>query len=99
MKIAINATYNPDCGSKVQLVNLLKYFLHVNDIEIVLFIREINVGIIEEFDQSKIKVVISKIAGISTIIRVIWEQTVLPLLLLKERVDVLFCPGNIAPIY
>ena len=65
----------------------------------VVFIRRKDVYLIQKLDQSKIKVIISTIAGISTIIRVIWEQTVLPLLLLKERVDVLFCPGNIAPIY
>ena len=99
MKLAINATYNPSGGSKTQLVNMLKNFLNVKDISFVIFIRKKNLDLLDDLDQNKIKVVVSRVAGISTILRVIWEQTVLPFLLIKEKAVILFCPGNIAPIY
>ena len=87
MKIAINATYNPDSGSKVQLINMLKYFANIDNMDIVIFIRKINTDLLQELDQKKIKIIISNIAEISTGVRVIWEQTVLPILLIKEKVD------------
>ena len=99
MKLAINATYNPGSGSKTQLVNMLKYFRNVKDISFVIFIRKKNLDLLDDLDQNKIKVVIARVAGMSTILRVIWEQTVLPFHLIKEKAVVLFCPGNIAPIY
>ena len=41
---------------------------------------------IDIFKESNVKVVISRFAGIFTGTRVIWEQTILPFLLLKDDV-------------
>ena len=40
----------------------------------------------------------SRIANISTIVRIVWEQILLPFLLRLHKIDVLFCPGNISPV-
>ena len=48
--------------------------------------------------KKNMKVVISKVANQSTIVRIFWEQFIFPVLLLKDDVDILFCPGNISPI-
>ena len=45
------------------------------------------------------KVVISNLANLSIIGRIIWGQFLLPLYLMKEKPDILFCPGNLGPIY
>ena len=99
MKLAINATFNPSGGSKSQLVNMLKYFYQAKDIEIVIYIKRNNLSLVQDINQSNVKVIISKFAGINTGTRVIWEQTILPFLLLKDKIDILFCPGNIAPYF
>ena len=97
MKIAINATYNPSGGARVMLINMLKFFQDEKDIFVVIYIRKQDLALLEDYDKKKLKVVISKIAGISTSIRVSWEQLTLPFLLKKEKVDILFLhPGFLA---
>ena len=64
----------------------------VNDIEIGVYIKRNSLGLVQVNDQSNVKVVINRFSGIFTGTRVIWEQTILPFLLLKDKIDVLFCP-------
>ena len=60
-----------------------------------------NKGLLDivENEIKDIPVYYSSISNKSSFFRVIWEQAYLPFLLKKWEVDILFCPGNIAPIY
>ena len=98
LKIAINATYNPSGGSRTQLINMIKNFTMMDDIDIVVFIRKRNIDLIKNIKSQNCKIIISRFAGVSRFTRILWEQTILPFLI-RNKVDVLFCPGNIAPIF
>lgn len=71
----------------------------INDIDVVIFIRKQNIDIVKNIKSQNIEILISRFAGISRFARVLWEQTILPFILITNKVDVLFCPGNIAPIF
>ena len=45
------------------------------------------------------QVVLSKLSNLSVIARIIWGQFFFPFYLMKEKADILFCPGNLGPIY
>ena len=71
----------------------------MEDIDVVIFIRKQNIDLLKNIKSRNIKILISRFSGISRFARVLWEQTILPFILIANKVDVLFCPGNIAPIF
>ena len=99
MKIAIDATYTPSGGASAQLMNMAEY-LEKEKNDIIIFTKRSNLHLFGNIDNNpNIKIVLSRLCEISVSGRVFWEQVFLPLMLLKYNVDVLFCPGNIAPIF
>lgn len=98
MRIGINATFNPSGGSLPQLVNLLR---HLTDLdranEVLVWTTARNKTLLEFANQRNFKVIVASLAGISPYMRVLWEQTFLPLILRQKEIDVVFCPGNLAP--
>ena len=98
VNIGINALYKAGGGQIPQLYNMLKYFNeNCKDIKISLFITKNNIDIINKLDlSSNINVYTFRIPGISTIVRVIWEQLIFPIVLIRYGVDILLCLGNIS---
>jgi len=47
----------------------------------------------------KCEMIVCILPGLSVIFRIPWEQLILPFLLLSKNIDVLFCPGNISPLF
>ena len=100
-KIAINATYKAGGGQIPQLVNFIKYFSDQSGRFIcIIYITKHNLYLLDGIKIKKnTKVVISRIADISTFIRILWEQFILPIILFLDKIDILFSPGNISPIF
>tara|TARA_Y100000816_G_scaffold292629_1_gene289308 strand:- start:5640 stop:6704 length:1065 start_codon:yes stop_codon:yes gene_type:complete len=71
----------------------------MDDIDVIIFIRKQNIDLLKNVKSQNIQILISRFAGMSRFARVLWEQTILPFILIAYKVDVLFCPGNIAPIF
>ena len=100
MKVAIDATYNPWGGSLSQLIQIIKYMTDIdNQVDVVLFISRKNQKLFNGINNNRVQIISSRIASISTASRIVWEQLFLPFLLIKNKVDILFCPGNIAPFF
>jgi len=70
----------------------------MDELDIVIYSKKSNNNLLSDLTKNN-KVIISKLANLSNIGRMIWGQFFLPFYLMKEKVDVLFCPGNFGPIY
>ncbi len=101
MNFAINATYKAGGGQISQLINLLyysNYYSKDGSNNIFVFITERNLQIIKsrEIDLSNLVIIKCILPNISTLFRVLWEQIIFPLLLIKRNIKVVFFPGNIS---
>lgn len=99
MRIGINAPFRMQGGGLVHLRQLLRAWGESGILlenEIVLFAREECISALELPSSPNIDV--QPIAHLHSIGRLVWEQTTLPRQLDRARLDVLFCPGNIAPL-
>lgn len=102
MKVAINATFNPGGGAITQLVNIVRYFSSEDGrVKLVVYVTKRMLGLLkaEGLPLDQYDIVVCRIPGISVVMRIIWEQLVFPFLLIPKQIDVLFCPGNIAPLF
>jgi len=102
MKIAINAAFNPGGGAIQHLINTVRYLPSEDHrLELVIYVTESTLALLEKekLPLDQYKVIVCFIPGISVITRILWEQLVFPFLLIPEKIDVLFCPGNTAPLF
>jgi len=103
MNLAINAAFNPAGGSLTQLVNMVKYFPSSDDnLNLVIYVNKKTKNLLEEQGEivgTKCEMIVCILPGLSVIFRIPWEQLILPFLLLSKNIDVLFCPGNISPLF
>ena len=98
MKIVIDVTYTPDAGSLTQILNIFKTFDQFDGVDVVIYSKKSNNNILSDGVMNN-KVVLSKLSNFSRLTRLIWGQFFLPFCLMKEKADILFCPGNLGPIY
>ena len=99
MRVGIDATFTPYGGSAVLLVNIINYFAKDKTIDLYVYTKKSNQLIIKKCLNSRITYKYSFISNISNVFRVIWGQIYLPFLVAKDKLDILFCPGNISPIF
>ena len=78
MKIAIDVTYSPSGGSLTQILNMVKILNQIDEIDIVIYSKKRNNSLLSEVTKNN-KVVISNLANLSIIGRMIWGQFFLPL--------------------
>ena len=98
MKIAIDITYSPSGGSLTQIERMIEKFNQIDELEIVIYSKKNNSKLISDLTKNN-KVIFSKLSNLSIFGRIIWGQLFLPLYLIRENVDVLFCPGNFGPLF
>jgi glycosyltransferase involved in cell wall biosynthesis len=98
LKVIINLTFTPSGGSLTQVLHMIKEFNRLEGIDVVIYSKESNNSLIKELVLNN-KIILSRMCNFSVITRVIWEQFALPIYLLREKGDILFCPGNIGPIF
>ena len=98
MKIAIDITYSPSGGSLTQIVNMIEIFNQIDGLDVVIYSKKSYNNILSDLTKNN-KVVLSKLSNLSIIGRMIWGQFFFPFYLMKEKADILFCPGNFGPIF
>tara|TARA_B110000008_G_C16934020_1_gene549855 strand:+ start:221 stop:1381 length:1161 start_codon:yes stop_codon:yes gene_type:complete len=98
MKIAIDVTYSPSGGSLTQIRNMIDVFNGLDDLKIVIYSKKDNNKLLSDVTKNN-KVIISSLANLAIIGRVLWGQLFLPLYLKKDKIDILFCPGNLGPVF
>jgi len=99
MRIAINALSVQSGGGLTFLKNLLKNLLLLDQKnEYVVLTTEAKASALglSNSGQSNLRTIIYVMRG--WVVRSCWEQTVLPLLLRREGVNVLYAPGNQGPV-
>lgn len=99
MKIAINTTSAVAGGGVTYIKNLLTHLSKVNTHHQFLILTTPKGKEIFYFQHPHFTFVSFKIPSKSLILRILWEQFILPSFLKKEKVDVLFSPGNICPLF
>ncbi len=102
MRIGIDATYRLHGGGSLHLRELLRAWKALGtseNHEIIVFTRQDAAREISSWADDRVKVRPIPRSGPSIAGRLLWEQAVLPSVCVKLKLDVLFCPGNIAPLY
>ena len=78
---------------------MVHYLSDKKDIELVIYSKKKNNSIFKSINPKNYKIKLSWLSNTSALGRIIWEQLFLPLYLIRDGIDVLFCPGDISPIY
>lgn len=90
MKILINALSARLGGGQTYLTNLLAHLPDRDDLEVLIYAP----GSLQLPDSAKIKRCAFNFQTENPIVRALWERFVLPHVLRKHSVDILFCPGG-----
>jgi len=98
-KIGINTSFTPSGGSLTQITNMIHYLSDEKNLELVIYSKKKNTSIFKNINLKNHKITLSWLSNTSVMGRVIWEQLFLPFHVARDRIDVLFCPGNISPIF
>ena len=99
MKIAIDATFTPNGGSLGHLQEFIRAMGAIyNKTDLLLYLKRENIEILDDDILENCTVKIVPFASYGNIVRVFWGQFFLPFIVIKDSIDVLFCPGNISPI-
>lgn len=91
MKIAINALSARLGGGQTYLINLLAHLPSDFNFEILIFSDD---SLTLPVD-SRVSRYVPRWPTVNPLLRAIWEKFLLPQILIKEKVDVLFCPGGV----
>jgi len=99
MIIGINATFKLHGGAKTLLFEFIKYIRLLRpDYKIIIYTRKESLVELSKIDPTGIRLIAIRGVSGSNIVRILWEQLILPFTALKLKNDVLFCPGNMSPI-
>jgi len=99
MKIGIDATFNPSGGSLGHLQEFIKELsITHSKLDLILYLKKENIELLGNSVINKCSLRIVPISSFGNILRILWGQFVLPLSAKIDKLDILFCPGNISPI-
>jgi glycosyltransferase involved in cell wall biosynthesis len=98
-KLAIDLTYQPVGGSLAQIIEIIKNVDAYRFDKVIFYIVKENRHLFEGYNDKKIILKIVPFSNTSIFLRTFWAQFLLPFLLKLDGIDVLFCPGNISPIF
>ena len=99
MKIAINTTSAVAGGGVTYIKNLLTYLSKINTNHQYLILTTRKGKDVFYFQHPNFTFLSFRMASRNPLLRILWEQLILPFILKKESVDVLFSPGNICPLF
>jgi len=97
-KLAIDLTFQPVGGSIAQIKEIINDIHFFNFDNVIFYLTSENTYLFDGVVSDKIILNTVPFSYKSIILRTIWAQFFLPILLVQNNVDVLFCPGNISPI-
>lgn len=101
MHIGIDATYRLHGGGRLHILQLLKAWVAAGTSKlhrITVLTREDNLTAVRDAVDDSVEIVSVLPKNASTLRRLYWQQLVLPKLAVRLCLDVLFCPGNLAPL-
>ena len=99
--VGINALFQARGGGLTNLTTLIEEWHEMGllrEHQFFFFCSKFTSNIIQYKDIHNSRIVILKTADYGMIGRVITEQILMPIVILRYQLDVLFCPGNIMPI-
>ena len=99
MKIAINTTSAVAGGGVTYIKSLLTYLSKINTNHQYLILTTLKGKDVFYFQHPNFTFLSFRMASRNPLLRILWEQLILPFILKKESVDVLFSPGNICPLF
>ena len=99
MKIAINTTSAVAGGGVTYIKNLLTYLSKINTNHQYLILTTLKGKDVFYFQHPNFTFLSFRMASRNPLLRILWEQSILPFILKKAGVDVLFSPGNICPLF
>ena len=99
MKIAINTMSAVAGGGVTYIKNLLYHLSKSNTPHQYLIITTLAGKETFYFQHPNFRFLSFKVPSRSPILRILWEQCILPSFLKKEGVNLLFSPGNICPLF
>lgn len=99
MKIAINTTSAVAGGGVTYIKNLLTYLSKIDTHHQYLILTTSNGKETFYFQHPNFTFISFRIPSKNSLLRILWEQCILPSFLKKEGVDILFSPGNICPFF
>ncbi len=98
MKIAINGLSARFGGGAAYLKNLLEHLAKIDHRNEYIVFSSPEKRDSLKIDAANFSIVVPAFPGKAVVRRAIWEQLILPVLIKRHRVDVLFSPGGIAPM-
>jgi glycosyltransferase involved in cell wall biosynthesis len=98
-KLAIDLTYRPTGGALAQIKEIIRNLDYYDFDEVVFYLTNDNRHFFDNVDNNKISLFFVPFSNKSIVIRTIWAQIILPFSLVFNKIDILFCPGNISPIF
>src|ERR1700735_4930645 len=102
MKLAIDTLFeNPDkpTGSIDYLRNVARVFPRIGpEHEFYFLVSKRGMGHFKEFEQSNLRFIECGSSNENLAARILFQQAILPMVLTKHKIDVLFSPGNVCPL-
>ena len=99
MKIAINTTSAIAGGGVTYIKNLLTHLSKANTNHQYLILTTLKGKDVFYFQHPNFTFLSFRMASRNPLLRILWEQLILPFILGKKGVDVLFSPGNVCPLF
>lgn len=99
MKIAINTTSAVAGGGITYIKSLLTYLSKIDTNHQYLILTTSNGKETFYFQHPNFTFISFRIPSKNSLLRILWEQCILPSFLKREGVDILFSPGNICPFF
>jgi len=97
-KLSVDLTYMPTGGAIRQVQEIIKHIDIYDFDEVVFYLIKENAHFFSSVNNEKITLSYVSFKSRSIVLRTLWAQFVLPILLILDKIDVLFCPGNLSPI-
>ena len=97
--IGFNLLFNSLGGSREQIKGILDNIDLYDYKKIVIFSSFKNKDFLDKNKLKKVRVVFISYISTNIFLRISFEQIILPILCIFHKIDLLFCPGNISPIF
>jgi len=97
-KLAIDLTYKPTGGALAQIKEIIKDINVYRFDSVIFYLTKDNIHLFDDVNEDKIILSFVSFSNRAIFFRTIWAQIILPINLVLDKIDVLFCPGNISPI-
>lgn len=97
--IGFNLLFNSLGGSREQIKGILDNIDLYDYKKVIIFSSFQNKDFLDKNKYKKIRIIFISFISKNIFLRISFEQIILPFLCIFHKIDLLFCPGNISPIF